>query len=145
MLKFYIILGLLIAAPVFAVETTVSVQSVAEASAALTFANADTSNGNRFQNPNEDVLLVLRNVHATDAATVTIDAATASINDPVLGTVSKADNVVSLAAGDIKILGPFPRRTFNTTAEFVNMAVSGDAASSVRIAPFKSPKLVRQR
>lgn len=145
MTKILMALALLVAAPAFAVETTLTVQSVAETAATLTLASADTSNGNRYRNDQEDVLVVLQNTDGSNSATVTFDAVVTSIDDSVLGTITKTDQAVSLAAGAIKVLGPLPRKIFNTSSEYVNMAITGSGASSVKIGVMKSPKLIRMR
>jgi hypothetical protein len=142
---FLLVLVALVAysAPAFATATTLSVQEFSDSGVATTNNAADTANGNRFLNPDENVFIMFQNTHASSSATVTVTAQTTSKYVPGLGTISRADISVSLAAGDIKIVGPLPRAIFNDASSYVNMTTSGAAASSVKISPFKGKGLAR--
>lgn len=142
---FLVLSWILAAGSAIAAPTALTVQSVVEASAVANLQSVDSVNGNKFLNSQEDVLLVVQNTHASNSATVTITAAKSSIDDPVLGTVSKAGEAISLAATAIKILGPFPRAVYNDSTEFVSFAISGTGASSVKALPFRSAKLRKIR
>ena len=136
------LVGLLIGVEAFAVPTTIPVQTISETAAAATETAADTANGNRFINREENVFLRLRNSHATNASTVTITAQDTSENIPGFGLMTKANISVSLAAGDIKYVGPFPRKAFNDSSEYVNMTFSG--TGTVLVTPFKVTDLVKK-
>lgn len=138
------LVGLLIGVEAFAVQTTLTVQTISETAAAATDNAADTSNGNRFINRDENVFLRLYNSDGSNSATVTITAADTSESIPGFGVMTKSDIAVSLSAGQIKFVGPFPRKAFNDSSEYVNMTITGTGAASVKITPLKVTGLVKQ-
>jgi hypothetical protein len=140
---FLFVLTLFLSSPAWALPTALTVQSVTEAAALLNLQAVDSANGNKFSNGQEDVLLVVQNTHASSSATVTITAQVTSVETQGFGTVTKSNQAVSLAALEVKVLGPFPRAVFNDSTEFVNFTISGAGATSVKAVPFKSAKLSR--
>jgi hypothetical protein len=110
-----------------------SIQKIVEAGILHTFANADTVNGDKFKNFSGKVFLLVKNTGAS-AATVTINAIPTSKNDPDLGVLSKTDPVISLAAGDEKLVGPFKKGAFNDGAGDVSVAYGGLGAADVDVA-----------
>ena len=143
MIFFLAMASLLAFAPssAFATATTLAVQEFSDSGVATTNNAADTGNGNRYLNRDENIFLLLQNSHATNASTVTITAQTTSKYVPGLGTVSRADISVALSAGDIKIVGPLPRAIFNDASEYVSMTFSG--TGTVKVSPFKGKGLSR--
>jgi hypothetical protein len=125
----------------FATPTTLTVVEMSDSGTAAAANAADQANGNRFQNPDENVFVLLQNTHATNSGTVTITSQHTSTYLPGFGTISRADISVSLAAGDVKIVGPLPRSIFNDASEYVNMTISG--TGTVKISPFKGKGLGR--
>jgi hypothetical protein len=120
-----------------AVPTTLTVVSSSETAATFADTAADTVNGNQFKNPSCDVLLLLRNSHATDSSTVTIDAPSATYTIPGYGSMGKTDASVVLAAGAHKYIGPFPCATWNNSG-YVVMSYTG--TGTVLVTPVRVPK-----
>jgi len=137
-LSFFIV-ALLI--PVFAnaAETALTVTDVSETSAAVPFTDADQANGNKAINRNGDIFFILKNSHVSDSATVTVTAQKTSKVIPGFGTMTKANNTVSLAAGAEKIVGPFRATAWNDASGYVILSFSGDASASVTVAAMRVP------
>ena len=121
----------------YAAPTQLSVQTVTETVSDMTLNSADNSNGNKFVNREENVFLVIRNVHETQSATATITAQKTSLNIPGYGPVTKSSIAAQVLAGEIKVIGPFLRSVFNDSNEFVQITYTGDAPGSLRVAPLK--------
>jgi hypothetical protein len=145
LMLFILVLLFSFSLPAFALPTALTLQSVTETAVAANLQSCDSANGNKFLNTNEDVLLLAQNTDGTNSATVSVTAQVTSIEDLRYGTISKASQSVSLAAGAIKIMGPFPASIFNDSSGYVSMTISGTGASSVKFLPFKSGKLIKVR
>jgi hypothetical protein len=111
-------------------EVALTVQEVTKAGAALTYANANTSDGNEFANDGKTYLAMYNN-GSTGTATVTI-ATGATVAGYALG-----DQTVSLSTTQIKIAGPFPPEVFNDSAGVINLAITGTGAADVDLAAFR--------
>ena len=140
-----LLVGLFSASSSWAVPTALTVQSVTEAAAVANYQSCDNTNGNKFANQQEDVLLLVWNNGSTGSATVTITAQTTSIDDPTAGTVTKSSQAISLSTTQMKILGPFPKKVFNDSSGFVNLTISGTGAADVDLLPIRSSKLYKTR
>lgn len=140
MKQLLLVLSLFISVAAFAAPTTLSVVDVSETSAAIADNAADTSNGNRVLNPNGDVIFILRNTDGSNSATVTFTAQNTSTTVSGFGVVTKANNAVTLAAGAIKHVGPFPRGAFNDTSGYIQLATTGSGGSNVKISPIRVPR-----
>lgn len=116
---------------------TLSVQTVSETDAAVSFANADSGSGDLVPNKGGNVFLILKNGHATGAATVTITAQNTSKSVEGWGPLTKSDIAVSLAAGDEKIVGPFAEGAWNNSSDQIALSYTGTAAADVDVAALK--------
>jgi hypothetical protein len=116
-------------------QTALTVVQVSETATLLADNSADTGSGNRIANPNGDVVLVLRNTHGSNASTVTITAQGASVSVPGYGPMAKANLAVSLAAGEIKHVGPFPKRAWNNSSGQIVITTTG--TGTVKISPVR--------
>ncbi len=145
MKTFILILLFVFGLNAFATPVELTVQSVAETAATANLQAVSAPSGNKFSNQQENVLLIVQNQSVSDAATVTVTAQSTSIIDSILGVVSKANQAITLAAGAVKILGPFPKRTFNTSSGYVEFVTAGTGSSSVYALPVYSPQLLKQR
>jgi hypothetical protein len=130
-------LALLLAVPAFATPTTLSVVTVSETGTAFADNAADTSNGNQALNSNCNLVLLLRNSHATNSSTVTITAQATSVNIPGYGPMTKANAAVVLAAGAVKHIGPLPCTTWNDGNGYVQLTYSG--TGTVLVSPVRVP------
>jgi len=111
-------------------ETLLNVQTVGKAGTALSFANADTVNGNKFPNDGR-TYIELWNNGSTGSATVTI------ATGAVVGGYAVADQQISLSIGQIKKAGPFDPAIFNNSNGDITMTITGTGAADVDIAVFK--------
>ena len=124
----------------WAVETALTVVALSETASAVAANSVDTSNGNRSYNPNCDVAFLLTNTDVSNSATVTFTAVSTSVNLPAYGAMAKANNAVTLTAGQSKFIGPFPCAGWNNSTGYVVYATTGTGAASVKISPFRVPK-----
>lgn len=120
-----------------------SIQEISESPLEPTMSTADTSNGDKFKNYEENVFILVENTDDTNAAVVTVTAQDTSENIPGFGSMSKSSITVNLATGEKNLVGPFPRKAFNDSSEDVSLAYSGDGASSVKVAVLKAHGLVK--
>jgi len=125
----------------FATPTTLTVTEYTDAAVAAASNAADTSNGNRFKNTDENVFVMFQNTHGSNSSTVTITAQTTSKYVPGYGTLTRADISVVLAAGAVKFVGPLPRNIFNDASGYVNMTYSG--TGTVVVTPFTGRGLTK--
>jgi len=132
------ILLILFTVPVFAVPTTLSIVSTTETAALFADTAADTANGNQMRNNNCDLVLLLRNSHATNSSTVTVAAAASSFTIPGYGVLTKSNASVSLAAGEHKHIGPLPCVLWNDSNGFVQVTYSG--TGTVLVTPIRVPR-----
>lgn len=137
MKRFLIALILVLPILALAAPTTLTVVQVSETAAAIADNAADTANGNRVSNPNGDVFFILRNTSGSDSATVTFTAQTTSKQVPGFGPMTKSNLAVSLAANAIKHVGPFPKAAWNDSSNYIQLATTGTASSSVKITPLR--------
>ncbi len=82
--------------------------------AAVTEADADDSNGNKFDNTEGKALLMVRNITG-GSATITI----ASVADPNTGRT--ADISQSVAGGETRVFGPFEPSLYNQSDNTINV------------------------
>ena len=97
----------------------------------VTFAAA-TSGGDVAPNDGKTLLLVL-NVHASLARTVTVTAQDTTANAPGFGAVTKADAVQAVETATLDVLGPFPTTAFNNSSGQIVITYS-DSADSLTVA-----------
>lgn len=109
---------------------TLSIQSGNnEQGVSLTMSNA-AGGGDQFLNTGRERLIV----HNGDASakTVTITAQSTSATLSGYGTVTKADTALSVAAGAVAVIGPFPKPAFNDVSGYAQITYS--ATTSVKVA-----------
>jgi|TARA_R100001198_G_C5218307_1_gene201328 hypothetical protein len=97
-------------------------------------ATADTSansGGDEFVNTGREVLVVVNSHGSDNDINVTITAQTTSFTDPLLGTLTKANQVVAVNEGVTKVIGPFPTAAFNDGAGKVQITYS--AVTSLKV------------
>ncbi len=109
---------------------TLTVQDSPEAGG-MTMAAA-ASGGDVFPNDGKTLLLVL-NVHASLARTVTCTAQDTTATVPGFGACTKADAVQSVETATLDVLGPFPATAFNNASGQVAVTYS-DSADSLTVA-----------
>lgn len=110
--------------------TTLTVQTVTYTAAKLTFANADTSNGNRWKNTGRQFLELVNN-GATGEAVVTV--ATGGTVDGL----AIANPTITMAVGE-RFHGVFPRTdVYNDANGYVVLTYAGDGAADVDVAVFQ--------
>lgn len=63
---------------------------------------------------------------------VTVTAQVSSLNTATHGTLTVSSNVVAVAAGASKLIGPFPKQAFNNSSK--QIAISYSSATSVTVA-----------
>lgn len=122
----------------YAVPTALTVVTQSETAAAFADNAADTSNGNKIFNASCDVVLLLRNTHATNSSTATITAQATSVNIPGYGLMTKANNAVVLAAGAVKHVGPLPCGSWNDSSGYVQVTYTG--TGTVLVSPIRVPR-----
>ncbi|MCW2242260.1 hypothetical protein [Azospirillum canadense] len=114
---------------------TLSVQSISEVGAALTYAAA-AAGGDAFPNADDRTFLHVKNGGGS-SVTVTITAQTTTATVPGLGVMTKANRTVAIPAGDDRLIGPFPQKAFNNSSNQV--AVGYSAVTSVSVAVVRVP------
>ena len=90
-----------------------------------------TSSGDEFENSGIEFIRIA-NTHATQAYNVTVVAQSTSLKHSGYGTLSKANVVKQVNAGQSIYLGPFKQRAFNDSNERVQITylTTGGAAIS---------------
>lgn len=63
---------------------------------------------------------------------VTVTAQVSSVNTATHGTLTVSNNVVAVAAGASKLIGPFPKQAYNNSSK--QLAITYSSATSVTIA-----------
>ena len=114
---------------------TLTVQSISEAGAALTY-TAAASGGDVFPNADDRTFLHVKNGDAA-SKTVTITAQTTSATVAGFGVVTKANRTVTVPAGEDRLIGPFPTKAFNNSSSQVEVGYS--ATTSVTVAAVRVP------
>lgn len=135
-----IVLALILGQVNEAWTATLSRQTVSDSAAALepTYANADTASGDLVTNTDGKTLLLVKNP-GSSTATVTVTAQVASTTKPGFGTVSRANIVATLSAGEAAVMGPFPIDAFNTGAGNISISYGSAGAPDVDTAALKLP------
>lgn len=111
---------------------TISVQTYDEAGTDLTLSSA-AAGGDQFSNTGKQVVLIKNG--DSSGKTVTATAQTTSFEDNNYGDSVKQDQSVTVSAGGIGIMGPFPRKAFNDSNDNVQLTYS--AVTSLEIAVVK--------
>lgn len=109
---------------------TLSVQTYDEDGSDLTMSSA-ASGGDQFDNTGSEVLLISNG--DTSGKTVTITAQTTSYDFGLSGNVSKSDRTLTVSAGGVGIMGPFPEDAFNDSNEQVQITYSGVTSLEVAV------------
>ena len=109
---------------------TLTVATAAEAGVATADASA-TSDGDEFVNTGREVLIAVNSHGSDNDINITITAQNTSFEDPVLGTLTKANQVVACNEGVTKIIGPFPTAAFNDANGKVQITYS--AVTSLKV------------
>ena len=132
-------LALILALALPAQAATLSRQTISDSATGLeaTYANAGGA-GDVVTNTDGKTLLHVKNPGAS-SATVTVTAQVSSTTKPGFGTVSRANIVASLAAGEEAFLGPFPTSAFNNASGQISITYGGAGATDVDIAALKLP------
>jgi len=134
----FIIAMVLMAAKVIGAETNLAVTTISETSAEFAELTNDTTNGNKMANPNGDLFVVLYNSGA-DTNTATFTAQRTSKDVPGYGTMTKANNTVSLTTGQRKIVGPFRSSAWNDSSGYVILNYSGTSSNAIKVSPLRVP------
>jgi hypothetical protein len=109
---------------------TLTVVTSAEAGVATADTSA-ASDGDEFVNTGREVLVVVNSHSSDNDINVTIAAQTTSFTDPVLGTLTKANQVVAVNEGVTKVIGPFPTAAYNDSNGKVQITYS--AVTSLKV------------
>ncbi len=109
---------------------TLAVYDAAE-SGGITF-TAAASGGDVFPNDGKTVLVIL-NVNASLARTVTITAQDTSAFAPGFGAVTKADATEAVEGPSVDVMGPFPTTAYNTASGQAVVTYT-DAAADLTVA-----------
>lgn len=121
--------------------TTLTVQQFSESGLKPTLSTADTAAGNNFDNSLGSTILLIQNTDATNSATVTVTAQATSESVEGFGTMTKANDAITLAAGEIWVMGPFPKDAFNDASDLVSVTYSGTGDGSLKVAALKGKEL----
>lgn len=107
-----------------------TVQNVVLAGAVITPVAA-AGGGDSFANPTDERTELLVVNGGGGSINVTIVAQPASVPVPGYGTVPLASEVIAVAAGATKRIGPFPAAKFNDASGRVNVTYSGVTSVTV--------------
>lgn len=114
--------------------TQLTVAVPTDSGAAVAMANADTGNGNKFENDGKTIL-DLHNNGVAGSATVTI------LTGGTVDGKAVADTTVTLSTGQRKRVGPFKRSVYNVgsgdDAGCVCLTYSGAGAADVDVEAVK--------
>lgn len=113
-----------------------TIQKIVEAGLNPTL-GAASGGGDAILNLAGDVFLYVKNADAT-AKQITVTAQKTSKDVESYGSMTKANAVVSVPAGEIRLIGPFPRAAFNDAANKVQ--ITYDAVTSLTVAAIQLPK-----
>ena len=113
-----------------------TIQAAAEAGLQAVYTPA-SGGGDAALNIEGDVVLHVKN---TDAAARTVTVTAQKTSKPVggFGTMTKADAVVAVPAGEERFIGPFAPQAFNDAAAKVQVTYS--ATANLTIAALKIPR-----
>ena len=111
---------------------TLTVVSSSEAGVATADTSA-ASDGDEFLNTGSEVLIAVNSHGSDNDINITIAAQTTSFDDPVLGTLTKANQVVAVNEGVTKVIGPFPVAAFNDANGKVQITYSGVTSLKVGV------------
>ncbi|MBP7704196.1 MAG: hypothetical protein KA105_02785 [Caulobacter sp.] len=108
----------------------ISVQNLSdEDGGAVTFASC-ASGGDKFV-WDDRAFIVIKNDDAS-SKTVTVTAATTTVNDPRDGEMTRSNIVLSVAAGAVSIIPPVPR-LFRNASDSNKVAITYSAVTSLSI------------
>jgi len=119
---------------------TVNESSETELDYGANLEDADTVNNNSAANVNGDLMLLMENPGAS-SATVTITAQNSPKSIQGHGPLTKADKVVSLAAGEEKMIGPLNAAMWNDGNNNIILTAGGAGAADVNYYAFRGPKV----
>lgn len=109
-----------------------TLQTPAETGTTLTYASC-TGGGDTFAN-NGKVYLHIKNASGGSITVTIAKTSSATVNDPVLGILTKADVAVAIGAGAEKMIGPFKPDAFNATAGTGLVSITYSGVTSLTIA-----------
>lgn len=94
----------------------------------------DGTDGGVAPNVDGRTLLIVTNQDSVDAGTLTIEAQVDDVLVLQFGELMKSNIVVTLDAGETKIVGPFPTRAFNDGNDNIVLERGGDADDEIKVA-----------
>ncbi len=113
-----------------------TIQEVSETVADISKANADTGSGDTIVNKDGRIFIVFDNPGASQAiATITAQSTERVVSG--YGPMTKADLVVTMEAGEEKIVGPFSSTAWSDSSGLINIAYSGAGAADIDVAALK--------
>lgn len=114
---------------------TLTRQSLKESGISLV-ESAAGAGGDKAPNSDGKTVFLVRNGSGA-SIDVTISEQMSDVLDPNYGTLVKGNVVKSVAAGAIALVGPFPPRAFNDSANDVN--ISYTSVTTVTVAALRLP------
>lgn len=120
---------------------TLTVTTLSESDQAITATSADWANGDLCPNAGGDVMFRFENTNASSNAVATVSAQDTSVSKTGYGTLTKADETITLNASQIRWVGPFPIKAFNNSSNQLAISYTGDGASAIEVIPFKGSGL----
>lgn len=110
---------------------TIAVQTYNESGTDLTMSSA-AGGGDQFVNTGKEVIIIYNG--DASGKTVTVTAQTTSFTDSKYGSSVKEDQDVTVSAGGVAIMGPFPRQAFNDGSGYVQITYSAVTSLEVAVA-----------
>jgi hypothetical protein len=110
---------------------TLTRQQVSEDGRDLTFASAGVS-GDVVTNSDGKTFLLIKNANGSSVTvTVTEQISGTTVEDPIYGTVSKANATVTIVTTGTGIIGPFKKQAFNNADNNIEITYSATASVSI--------------
>lgn len=119
-----------------------TINKVLETGLTSNLESCDT-NGDEFLNSGIEFLMV-SNSHASQAYNITISAQSTSFTHATYGSVTKANVVKTVSAGQVAFLGPFKQRAFDDSdrkVQITYLTTGGAALSTIGIAAVHKLKI----
>lgn len=113
---------------------TLTVQNIVESGLEATFVAAAAGGDVVPNDSSQRTFVWVKNGGGSDI-TVTVTSQQTTTRAPGFGQVSKASQVVTVTAGEDRLIGPFPDAAYNNSSG--NVALTYSAVTSVTIAALK--------